>query len=230
MQSDWYESLIIVTTEALSEVVSYFPRILGALLVLLIGAFFAQGLKSLLVTVLESLRISSMVKKTPVEHFLKNADFGKKAEELVGVVGYWLLMLVVIQTSVGILGLTSLSTLLQEVLGYLPSIISAVVVLFFGVLLAGLVESFVKGAVKTIDGHSALLFGKISSYLVITFALLAAVSELGIASEFITILFIGFVAMLTIGFGLALGLGGQHVVRALLEEWYKNLKKEFKKT
>lgn len=229
MQADWYESLLLVTTEALGEVVTYFPRILGALFVLLIGTFFAQGVKSIIVTILESLRLSSMVKKTPVEHFLKNADFGKKAEDLVGTVGYWLFMLVVIQTAVGILGLTSLSSLLEQVLGYLPNILSAIVVLFFGVLLSGVVESFVKGTVKSIDGGSAILFGKLSSYLVISFTLLAAISELGIASEFITILFIGFVAMLTVGFGLAIGLGGQHVVKALLEEWYKNLKKEFKK-
>lgn len=229
MQDGWYDSLLFVTTDALSEVVSYFPRLLGALLVLLIGTFFAKGIKSLIITILEAMRLSKALAKTPVEHFLKNAEFGKKAEELFGVVAYWLFMLVVIQSAVGILGLSSLSSLLSDILGYLPNVIAAIVVLFFGVLLAGVVESFVKGTVKSIDGKSAILFGKVASYLVMSFSLLAAISELGIASEFITILFIGFVAMLTIGFGLALGLGGQHVVKAMLDSWYKNLKKELDK-
>ena len=104
--------------------------------------------------------------------------------------------------------------------------IASIVVLFFGVLLAGLVESFVKGALKTIDASSSRFFGKIASYLVVTVAVLASISELGIANEFILILFIGFVTALSLAAGLAFGLGGQDLVRDLLKEWYKKAKKD----
>jgi len=53
-----------------------------------------------------------------------------------------------------------------------------------------------------------------------------AISELGIAKEFILVLFVGFVSFLALGMGLALGLGGQHMVKKMLDDWYGKFKKE----
>ena len=94
--------------------------------------------------------------------------------------------------------------------------------------LVGIIEGVVKGSIKSIDGKSSRLLGKISSYMVITITLLAAISELGIASEFIYIMFVGFVTTMTLGFGLALGLGGKGLVENIINDWYKKLEKDIK--
>jgi hypothetical protein len=39
----------------------------------------------------------------------------------------------------------------------------------------------------------------------------------------------GFVAMLALGFGLALGLGAKDLVSQILTDWYENFRKEIKK-
>lgn len=226
--TNWYNSFSLISTQVLTEVSAFLPRILAALLVLIIGAAIAKIVKKLIIRLLEATRLSTLLKDTPIEHFLANAEFGHKLEEIVGSVFYWLAMLIVLHTTVTILGLQPLSDLLSKVLNYLPNVISAVLVLFFGTLLAGVVESLVKGSIKSIDGRSSRVIGKVSSYIVITVTVLAAISELGIAKEFITILFVGFVAMISVGFGLALGLGGQDVVRKMLGTWYEQTVKEVK--
>jgi hypothetical protein len=212
----------------LAEISGFLPRIIAAIFVLLIGSALAKALKKIVIRLLEAARLSSLVKNTPIEHFFANAEFGHKLEETIGSVAYWLSMLVVLHTTVTILGLEPLSDLLWNILNYLPNVISAILVLFFGTLLAGVVESLVKGSIKSIDGKSSRLLGKLSSYIVVTVAVLAAISELGIAKEFITILFVGFVAMISVGCGLALGLGGQDVVRKMLNTWYEQTLKEVK--
>lgn len=222
------ESFSYISAQVLTQVSIYFPRILGALLILLIGAAIAKTIKRVVVTVLEKMMVSKILTNTPVEHFFKNAELGEKLEEVVGSVVYWLLMLVVLHTCISVLGLEPLSAVLDRILEYIPRIIAAILVLFFGVLLAGVVESVVKGAIKSIDGKSSRLLGKVASYMVVTIAVMAAISELGIASDFIMILFIGFVGLLTIGLGLALGLGGQDVVRKVLNTWYDRTLKEIK--
>lgn len=210
----------------LSALTVFMPKLIATLVLLLIGITIARTIKFLVVRGLEKFRLSTAVKKTPIEHFFDNPEMGHKVEEAVGSVIYWLVMLVVLHTVFTIIGLNSLSLILEQIINYLPHVISATFVLFFGVILAGLVESFVKGTIKTIDGKSARLFGKISSYVIVTIAVLAAVSELGIAKDFVTILFIGFVATFTLALGLAFGLGGQHIVREVLESWYEKTKKE----
>ena len=225
MYQSFLTSAQLFFAEFLVSLAEYIPSIFGALLLLIVGAFFANAVRGVVVKIFESLHVSKLVANTPIEHFLKNAEIKPKLEVIVGSIVYWLVMLVVLQSVVAILGLSSLSILLSTVLSYIPRVIAAVVVLFFGVLLAGLVESVTKGALKTIDSGTSRLFSKVASYMVVTVAVMASISELGIANEFILILFIGFVVAVSLGAGLALGLGGQDLVKDLLKEWYKKTKK-----
>lgn len=225
-----YNSLLssssILVEETMRTLADYLPVLLGSLFLLVVGSFIAKAVRGLVIKVFESLNLTKAVKKTPIEHFLENADLSTKIEVIAGNVAYWLIMLIVVQSVVSVLGLHSLVQLLDRVLGYLPRILAAVFVLFFGVLLAGLVEALIKGALKTIDGSSSRMFGKVASYLVVTISVMAAISELGIANEFILILFVGLVTALSLGAGLALGLGGKELVQKLLDKWYKNLQKQ----
>ena len=191
MPNSIYDSLVFLSNQLLTDIVIYLPRFIMAILILVIGSALAKTFKKVSVKVMESLRVSKAFKKTPVEHFLKNAEIGNKLEEVIGSILYWAVMLVVIHTTVSVLGLTSLTILLTRVLSYLPTVLSAVIILFFGILIAGVVESLVKGSIKSVDGKSSRLLGKISSYGVMVVTVLAAISELGIASEFIFIIFIG---------------------------------------
>ncbi len=229
MSAQVYDTLVFLSNQVLTDLVIFLPKLIIAFLVLVIGAGLARTFKKVVVKIMESLRFSKAFQKTPVEHFLTDAELGNRVEEVIGTVLYWLVMLVVIHTAVSILGLTSLTVLIGRILTYLPSLFSALIILFFGLLIAGIVESLVKGAIKSVDGKSSRLLGKISSYAVMVVTVLAAISELGIASEFIFILFVGFVITFSMALGLALGLGGKDVVNMMLTEWYKKTKSEVSK-
>jgi hypothetical protein len=226
MFNDFAATMTPIFQDSFSEFSVFVPRLIGALLLLVLGSALAKAIKRAVVSILETLRVSKVIRKTPLEHFLANAEFGQKVEEVVGSVVYWLLMLIVLQTVVATLGLVPVTQVIDRILSYIPNVLSAILVLFLGVLLAGVVESLVKGSIKSIDGKSSRLLGKISSYLVVTIAVLASVSELGIASEFIMILFVGFVTTISLGTGLALGLGGKDVVAKMLDGWYRTTMNE----
>lgn len=221
MSNNIFSSLTLLFNQTLASSSLFLPRIFGALLALLLGAVFANILKRLFVRLLRALKFSNLINKTPLQLALGRDRVGEKVEDVLAGIFYWLVMLVVIHTTVTILGLSSLTMLLGKVLAYIPNIISAIFVLAFGILLAGWIESLVKGAIKSIDPRSSRLLGKFSSYLVVSIAFLTSLSELGIASEFITILFIGFISTISIGMGLALGLGGKEIVAKVLAKWYQ---------
>ncbi len=147
-------------------------------------------------------------------------------EGIIGATAYWLIILFVIYVSVSLLGLQTATIILDRVLLYIPQIFSAVLILIFGTLAAGLAEAVVKGAIRSIDGQSARLVGKFTSYLIIVMTVMAAISELGIAQTFITTLFTGFVAAAALAFGLAFGLGSKDTVSQMMSEWYSKFKRE----
>lgn len=227
--SNWQEAFLLATSNILTNVLSYLPTILAALLVFAVGVVLAKWARKLTVKVLEKVKLSAVIKKSGFEPFLRKAEVQVKIEEILGGLVKWLIILVFFITTVNILGLTTVSLVLNNILNYIPRVVSAVLVLTVGILLAGLIEGVVKGALGQVDLKTSRLLGKISSYLVVIFATLAAINELQIAQTLVNSLFIGFMAMLALGFGLAIGLGAKDLVAEVLKDWYDNFRKEVKK-
>ncbi|HAU99017.1 MAG: Conserved cytoplasmic membrane protein, CmpX protein [Microgenomates group bacterium GW2011_GWF2_45_18] len=218
-------SISVAFGTVFAQMVFAFPKILAALVIFLIGLAIAKWIRALLLKGLHAIQLSKGLKDTPVELFLKNAEMGK-IEEVIASIMYWMFLLVVLHSTASILGLSTIIVILNTIFGYIPRVISAVLILFFGVLLAGFVESVVKGAIRSVSGQSARLFGKVSSYLIMVMSFMASIAELKIAEGFISTLFMGFVVTLSLALGLAFGLGGKSVIEQLLQEWYKKTKSE----
>ena len=223
------QSMSYALGTTLAQVSGFLPQIVSALIILLLGSLIARWFRSMVVKGLELLQLSKVMKNTPIEAFLTNAEISSKLENVIGSIVYWLFMLLVFHTTVSLLGLQSLTMVLNGVLAYIPKVFSAVLILFFGVLVAGILESLVKGSIKSIDGKHARAIGKVASYLTLVIFVLASVSELGIAQQFINTLFIGLVAMIAVSFGLAFGLGSKDTVSKIVDDWYTDLKKDLKK-
>lgn len=226
---NWQEAFLLALSSTLTNILSYIPTILAALLILIVGLVIAKWAKVLTIKILKVIQLSTIVKKSGLEPFLEKAEIKLKIEEILGGLVKWLIILVFFIATINVLGLSTVSMVLNSILGYIPRVISAVLILAIGVLLAGLVEGVVKGALGQVNLKTSRLMAKIASYIVVIFATLAAINELQIAQALISTLFMGFVAMLALGVGLALGLGAKDLVSRILNEWYDNLKKEIKK-
>jgi hypothetical protein len=230
MQNILSSSMPYISEQIINNLLIFLPKILGALIIYLVGVVIAKLFKKVLNKVFNTIKLSAIINRSPLQFASESEDFGQKAVVFLTNAVYWLIMLVVLYAAVATLGLESLTLIFENILSYLPNVVSALFIIAAGAMVAGWSESFVKNSVKSISKHSALFFGKISSYFVITIAILIALSELGIAKEFITILFIGFVTIIALGMGLALGLGGKDVVSKILDNWYSNsIKKKSKK-
>lgn len=225
----WQQALYSVWMNTLGSMFSLFPQFLGAVLVAMLGIVLGNWAKTVLIKSLQMLRFENLIKDSKFKAFLVKAEVTDKVEEVIGSILKWLIVLTFFIAATNILGLSTVSNVLGGVLAYVPNVVSAVIVMAIGVLLAGILEGVVKGALASVDLKTARLMGKVASYTVVTITTLAAFSELKIASSFINILFIGFVAMLALGFGLAIGLGAKDVIGVALSEWYKELKKDLKK-
>lgn len=226
--NSWQNALGSVASQTVGTTLSFFPSLIGAVLTVILGLVLGNWTKSLIIRALSALKFDQFVTNSKLREFLEKAEISAKAEVVVGTLAKWLVVMLFFIAATNILGLTTVSVLLAGILGYIPRILSAVIVLAIGVFLAGLVERLVKGALASVDLHTSRLMGKVASYTVVTIAILAAFSELKIAAGFINTLFIGFVAMLALGLGLAIGLGAKDLVSRLLTDWYAQLQKDLK--
>ena len=227
--TDWQSTFNEASVSVFQTIFSFLPTLLAAVLVFVIGLVLARFLKKLTVRLFSELRLSRLAQMSGLETFLNKAEIKIKIEEILGNLVKWIIIFIFFITAVNILGLQSVSMVLNGILGAIPRVISAAFILTAGILLAGLIESLVKGSVAQIDLKLGRVAGKFASYIVVIFVVLAAINEIGIAQALINSLFIGVVAMLALGFGLALGLGAKDLVAKILNEWYEQLKEEIRK-
>lgn len=224
--SNWQEAVWVAAANIFTQFFNFLPSLFGALLIFLVGLILAKWAKVLTVKVLSAIKLDKVLRKIGLEPFLSQADVKLKAEVIIGEVAHWLIIIIFFIAGVNVLGLTTVGSVLASVLSYIPNIISAILILSIGVLLAGLVESIIKGAVNQIDPKTGRLLSKVASYLVVIVATLAAINELGIAQSLINILFIGIITTLSLGIGLAVGLGAKDLVSKMLMDWYGKGKKK----
>ena len=213
-------SVALASNQVLLGIVGFLPNILGALVLFLIGWIVAGWLKNLVSKIVNITKLDSLIKNPAVTDFLKNAQVSHKIEDVIGEVVRWLVLILFFVAGVNVLGITSISLFLNSILSAIPTLIAAVLTLVIGVVVAGFLEKMVKGSLGSSDPSMSRLVGKAVSYAIMTFFVLAALSQLGIASYFINTVFTGFILAVALALGIGLGFGSKDLIKKLLETWY----------
>lgn len=113
---------------------------------------------------------------------------------------------------VNALSLTTVSDLLGRVIGYLPNVFVAILVLLLGTFVATIAADVVRGGMSSAKMGNPTLFANIARYAILGFVALIALKQLGIAPALLNILFTAVVGAAALAFGL----GGQDTARKYL--------------
>jgi hypothetical protein len=200
-------------------VVSYLPAILAAVIVFLIGWIIGVILYRVVVEIVKVLRIGDMLKAAGMNDAAKQAGFNLDIGRFLGTLVEWFIILVFLIASLDILGLTQVTIYLQTVvLLYLPQVIVASLILILGAIVAEVVKGLVSGSARAAGAHSGNFAGTVAKWAIWITAIMAALTQLGIATALLQTLFTGVVIALALAFGLAFGLGGKETAARILEK------------
>lgn len=224
MVIDWYA----VTLQALEGLwvgfLAWLPKIIGAIIVLLIGWFIAIGVGKVVSEILKRLKFNRIFERGVWKEALEKAEIKIDASEFIGAICKWILVIVFLLAAVEILGLVQFADFLTKVLAYLPNVIIAALIFVVAVIIADIVEKVVRAAAEGAKLAYAHLAGVIVKWSIWIFAILAILIQLKIAPDLLQTLFTGFVALIVIAGGIAFGLGGKEVAAELLQNLKKKLK------
>ena len=221
---DWYTVTIQALQSLWQRFLILFPRIIGAIIIFLIGWFIAIGIGKLVSEILKRLQFNRIFEKGAWKTALEKAELKADAAGFIGAIVKWVLVIVFLLAAVEILGLVEFAGFLTNVLGYLPNVIVAALIFVVAVIIADILEKVVRATVEGIKVGYGGVVGAIVRWSIWIFAILAILIQLQIATQLILTLFTGFVALLTIAGGIAFGLGGKDVAAEALEGLKKRLK------
>lgn len=212
-------------TLSLVSVLNFLPRLVSGVLIVAVGLIVGGVVKKVVVGALDLLKLSKVLDDSGFSKALKKADRRFSFKGLVGSLIRWFVIIAFLLPATDVLGLPQVGEVLNAVLLYIPNVIVAVVIVMLGAILGQFARDLVVGGAASFNSNIAQTLGRLAQWAIVAFAVMAALTQLGVATNLIQILFTGLVGMVAIAGGIAFGLGGVDTAKDLLAK----LKKEFKK-
>ena len=198
--------------------IQFMPKLLLAIVLFVIGWVIGNIVAKALEHVFRSLKVDTVLRTVGVENFFRKAGMNLDTGYFIGEIAKWFIIVVFLIPSLDLVGLTSIKDFLQnDVLNFLPKVIIAALILIIATIVAEALRKTVTASAKTINLTSANLLGVIAKYSVWVFAFIIALGQLGIADYYMSVLFTGIIAMVSIGGALAFGLGGKDAAARFID-------------
>ncbi len=199
--------------------ISFVPGLLGAIILFIVGWLVGSIIGKAVTQLVAVLKVDSLFESAGANVFMSRAGLKINASRFIGGLVRWFIIVVFLMASLQIIGLTQVNDFLREaVLYYLPKVVIASLVLIIATVLADAMKKLVRASAQAANIRSANMLGSITLYAIWGFAFIIALSELGIASAFMQILFTGFIAALAIALGLSFGLGGKEAAARAIDK------------
>ena len=200
-------------------IASFVPNILAAVIIFIIGWVIGMILYKIIEQVIDVLRIDDALKATGLNEAVKTTGYSLNIGMLLGSLVKWFIIIVFLVASLDVLGLRQVNSFLQGVvLLYLPNVIVAVLFIILAAIVAEVVKNVVTGSARAAGVTAANLAGSVAKWSIWVFAIIAALTQLGVASALIQTLFTGIIVAVALAFGLAFGLGGKEAAARTIEK------------
>lgn len=216
--SNWGNVLTLSFQNLWMGIVSFVPNLVVALIIVILGWLVGALLGRAIWQVFRSLKIDEALRRAGFEGFLRRGGVDLDSGAFIGGLVKWFVIVVFLVAAFDVLGLAQVNLFLQQVvIAYLPRVIVSALVILTGGIIGDVVERVVVTAARTAEIRSAHFAGAVSKWAVWIFAVLVALSQLGIATAFSQTLFTGIVIAISLALGLSFGLGGQEAAARFIE-------------
>jgi len=173
--------------------------------------------------IIKAIKIDEALRKAGVESFLNKGGINLNSGAFLGGLVRWFIMLVFLIAAFDVLHLSQVTSFLRDILSYLPEVIVAVLILIGAGLVSDAMKKLVLSSAMTAGISSAGFLATLTGWAIWIFAILVALSQLGIAVAFIQTIFTGLVVAFSLALGLSFGLGGQEAAGRMIDKIGKDM-------
>jgi hypothetical protein len=192
------------------------PKILVFLIVLVVGWIVAKVIQRILVSVLHRVHFDNFAERGAVGTALKRTKY--TASSLLGMIVFYTILLITLQMAFGVFGSNPISTMLNAIVGWIPKLIVAIVLIVVASAIAKVVKDLLTGVLGGLSYGRFL--ASAASVLIIVLGVFAALDQVGIANSITNPIL--YAALATIGAILAIGVGGG-AIKPMQERWERIL-------
>lgn len=220
----WTEILLESYKHAIDGLIIAFPKVIGGIVIFLLGWLIARLVAYLVAKSLKILRFNQIMDRVHVSEFLQRVNIQKAPSEIVGRFIFWTLMLLLVVAFADMLQLTVVSEKIGALINYIPNIFIALLILVVGLYLANTIREIVQTTFSSYAIKAGKLIGNIIFYLLAVVISLTALDQLQFNIDLLTSNVMILLAGVSLAFAIAYGLSAKEILPNLIASYYsKNM-------
>jgi hypothetical protein len=198
--------------DAWQSIVGFVPLLLGFLVILVLGWIIAWFVGKAVSKGLHSVGLDRALHRGGVAQYFENSRW--TASELCGKIIYYVGLLFVLTMAFNVFGPNPVSTLLSDVIAWIPHGIVALVIIVVTAMIAKAVRDLISGALGGLSYGRIL--ANVAAVAVLALGIIAALNQMGVAVAVTLPVLIAVLA--TVGGILVVGVGGG-LIKPMQSRW-----------
>jgi len=204
----------------LGSFIQFFPKLVGLIVLLIVGYLFGLVLGYFLKTVLQKLGLDRWLDKTELSKSIGKTHISS----ILGEILKWYVFIVFLQAAVDLIDLGPLSEMLGRLVTWLPHLILAIIIILMGLVFAHFVELKIIGHSK-VKGVKVII--KLLKWVIVFMVIVIALRQIGLQVDLLENAFLLVLGALAIGIALALGISLGFGLKKDSEKFIRDLMKNF---
>lgn len=208
----------------INQFADFVPRLIYCVVILVVGYLVAKFVSMLLKNILERIGFDRIGNKLNEISIVKQLKTEIKLSEIVAKVMYYFILLIFLPIATTTLGVDAITNMVMSLVGFIPQVIAAAIMLQVGIMLADAVKGAVTTLCRSFNIPSAKLIGNLvfAFFVIITF--ISSLGQIGINTELIESSFIMIIGGVVAAFSLGYGIASRDVLSNMISSFYSRNK------
>lgn len=203
-------------SNGLDSVIEFLPKLIGFLLILVIGYIIAKILAKVITKVLQKVGFDKAVERGGIKKALDKSQYD--ASDILAKIVFYAVMLFVLSTAFGVFGQNPISDYLAAIISYLPKVFVAILIIVIAAAIAAGVKGLIQNSLGGLS-YGAVL-ANVVSVLILALGVIAALDQLQIAQNVVNGLLYATLAAIVGVVIVAVGGGG---IKPMQHRWERTL-------
>ncbi len=210
------KSLIQIVT----QILDFIPNLVNGLIILIVGYLISALIRWLLRFIFRRIRLDQLMDRAGITNAMHSLGMRASISEVLAQIVFFFLLLSFATSAFMLMGLTTVSNLLQSILQFIPKAISAAILVVLGSMLARFLGNTIAAVADNVNITYGKALGKIIEYAIVAFIIVLAVSTLGIDTTILTTSFTIIIAAAGLAIALTFAFGSRDSARNVIAGHY----------
>lgn len=220
-QQQQLDQIIAPFADAITGIVLLIPRILGALIILLIGWIIGKVVAKIITRLADAAGLDERTVQTPIGDMMGGSE--DAVASAFGKIGAYYIYFLAILAAADVLQIALLSQFITQAVAYLPALIAGILIIVVGFIVADFVGDIIQRSASTTGSDAGSMLASTVQVFLYFIVIVVGLDTMQVDVEILYI-FAGALAgglglAVAIGLGIAFGLGGRDYVAENIDRW-----------